>query len=293
MPRVPPHFKVRTSLMNHPKMVEVARDNDLLALYVRLGTMAIERFADRTDDSFVLHKAELLWATGRERASTARALLHRLCASSPIDAVERAGAFTIHIPNLAEKQGFAKRNGDRSCTPLPLPLTTTSKPPTAPRVSGSAGKGKAKDRKPAEPKIPCPGLDRWTEEQFREIIATRNCTPATLKRALAAVIRWHEDGASKAARVTRTRRRWVIYLRDQDWPYEGSGNGNGRATPGYTPPPAEFQKAEGTPVAELSEAEREQAAKDTAAVRQKLGRAAARNAGANLSGEASDHIGGV
>ena len=66
MPRAKPHFKVFTTVRNHidcPFYGESA----LLSLWVRLGVEAIERFADRTHDRFVLHEAELLGLTGRDR----------------------------------------------------------------------------------------------------------------------------------------------------------------------------------------------------------------------------------
>jgi hypothetical protein len=46
MPRNVPHFKVMTSIMNHPKTTVMWGDNDSLAMWLRLGVLAIERFAD-------------------------------------------------------------------------------------------------------------------------------------------------------------------------------------------------------------------------------------------------------
>ena len=55
MPRVNPHFKVHTSTANHRKMVEVWGDNELLALWLRLGVASIERWADRHNGTFEVH----------------------------------------------------------------------------------------------------------------------------------------------------------------------------------------------------------------------------------------------
>lgn len=294
MPRVPPHFKVRTSLMNHPKMVEVARDNDLLALYVRLGTMAIERFADRTGDSFVLHKSELLWATGRERASTARVLLHRLCAASPIDAVERAGAYIIHIPNLAEKQGFSKRNGGRSCTPLPLPLPLPLKvqegPPSDPAAPRGSARKKRKEKKPPSPEH-LRLAEIWADLRFQTMETPRPTNPRTWAdsvrliverdgyslEALEAVIRWlysptgnlggangfrFECHSPVQARKNEKLPAIVAAMKRQENPVGRDSN--------YVPPPKAFEKPEGTPLSELTDEQLEKIRKDTAAVRAKL-----------------------
>jgi hypothetical protein len=126
----------------------------------------------------------------------------------------------------------------------------------------SVGKPKAKEPKCEEPSI--------SESSVKEISRKRGVSEREVLEALGRVRRWCDDAASKPARVKRTVRRWEIYLRDQDWPYEsstGNGRGNGQ---GYTPPPGDFEKPEGTPVSELSEADLEQARKDTAAARAKL-----------------------
>ena len=47
MPRVKPHAKIHCSLKNHRKTADAFSDNDLLATYVRLLLLGVERFADR------------------------------------------------------------------------------------------------------------------------------------------------------------------------------------------------------------------------------------------------------
>ncbi len=118
IPRQPPHFKLRVSIANHAKTVGVWIDNDLLAMYVRLGVLAIERYADKTADSFLLTEHDAMRVTCRRRSDHAWNALERLANQSPI-AVERtwneAGteARTAHVtfPNFAKKQGFGPRNG--------------------------------------------------------------------------------------------------------------------------------------------------------------------------------------
>ena len=47
MPRRPPHFKVFASIQNHRHTLGLFDDDALLAMYVRAGILAIERYADR------------------------------------------------------------------------------------------------------------------------------------------------------------------------------------------------------------------------------------------------------
>ncbi len=85
---------------------------------------------------------------------------------------------------------------------------------------------------PAKTKIPIPPLEQWPASVCENICSKRRVPPAHLKHAIDRVANWHEDGASRAARVKRTEPRWHIYLRDQDWPYEGfTGNGADRPDP--------------------------------------------------------------
>lgn len=103
--------------MNHPKTAALFGDNDALAMYVRLGVLAIERFADRTDDSFMIHDRELSLITGRRRADISRKSLRHLADISPIS-VERLGdVWRITFPNLSKRQGFGRKNGKVSSPP--------------------------------------------------------------------------------------------------------------------------------------------------------------------------------
>ncbi len=126
MPRSVPHFKIICSIMNHPKTAALFGDNDALAMYVRLGVLAIERFADRTDDSFMIHDRELSLITGRRRADISRKSLRHLADISPIS-VERLGdVWRITFPNLARRQGFMSKNGEKHAPPSSSPSNSTS-----------------------------------------------------------------------------------------------------------------------------------------------------------------------
>lgn len=104
----PKHFKVHCSIQNHEKTAAMAADNDLLALYVRLGMLAVERFADRTGGTFIVSDRELPRLTGKYRADVARTLLSRLANVSPTSAERDGDVWRITIPNFAKKQGFAE-----------------------------------------------------------------------------------------------------------------------------------------------------------------------------------------
>lgn len=183
MPRVPPHFKVRLSIQNHPKMAAVYADPFLFSLWVKLGLRAIAQFADNTGNSFVVHEPDLLPLTQKDRPARALELLDQLCRQSPLsfrrycatcepnaklapDSCHggatvmprscrlHAKCVMIHIPNLAKKQGFGQREtagmGDSSTTTT----TTTSKRLLSPAGDPAVREGeKATD---STRKKPCP-----------------------------------------------------------------------------------------------------------------------------------------
>lgn len=126
MPRGKPHFKVRLSVKNHDDLPAVYSSNDLFALWVRLGMAAIERFADRTGDRFIVPDRELMMLTGKGRLDVARTSLSRLADVSPISAERDGDVWRIHFPNLAQKQGFRPRNG--TVTGPPATATATATP---------------------------------------------------------------------------------------------------------------------------------------------------------------------
>jgi hypothetical protein len=142
MPRAAVHFKLHASIGNHRKTVSMYGDNELLATYVRLGVLAVQRFADRTGDSFIIHQSELLAITGRERSDSARRVLQKLVDSSPVEADYHGTSVHIKFPNFAKKQGFGSRNGAVILTPPTTTPTTTPTPtiltpepaPEAPKI---------------------------------------------------------------------------------------------------------------------------------------------------------------
>ena len=164
MPRVKPHAKIHTSLGNHRKTAEMFSDNDLLATYTRLIVLAIERFADRTNDSFIIHSREMLGITGTTRIDRALKVMDRLVASSPIALSQLADssplalrqlrgrtevAWKVSIPNFAKKQGFHARNG----TGMEYPPTPTPTPtPTKTTVTSRSGIAVAPEKR--SPKTP-------------------------------------------------------------------------------------------------------------------------------------------
>lgn len=150
MPRVKPHAKIHTSLRSHHKTAAMYSNNDLLSTYVRILTLAIERYADKTNDSFHIHDRELKDITGKGRIDVARKLLRSLAEVSPISARLEGDLWLISLPNFAKKQGFGPRNGKDGDTPqpqpqpLPLPRTDST---SRPSVAAAPEKGNPPTRK--------------------------------------------------------------------------------------------------------------------------------------------------
>ena len=144
MARVKKHFKLHASLANHRKTAALFADNDMLALYGRIGILAIERFADKTGDSFLVHPRELLVLTGRGRADVARRSLERLADISPISVESEGDLLRIGFPNFAEKQGFDGKNGSRSgSSPPPPPSPMKDQEGTAPERRPREGRSRS------------------------------------------------------------------------------------------------------------------------------------------------------
>lgn len=139
MPRAPKHFKIHCSIGNHRKTSEMAGSNDLLAIYVRLGILAIQRFADQTGDTFIVNIRELPWITGKKRSDSAKVLLQYLVDTSPILVRYSGDTCLITIPNFAKKQGFGHRNGVLKGYPATATATATSKPLESPSGTGPNG----------------------------------------------------------------------------------------------------------------------------------------------------------
>ena len=84
MARTVPHFKLHASIQNHRKTAMLFADNDLLAIYVRIGILLIERFADRTDDFAIVSGGDLITLTGCQQVSGAVQRMKRVAACSPV-----------------------------------------------------------------------------------------------------------------------------------------------------------------------------------------------------------------
>ncbi len=163
MARTRPHFKVHLSLQSHRRAVGVYADNDLLAMFVRIGMMAVERFAAKTDDSFTCSGLDLERLAGCRGVANARRRLARLVDVTRITLVEEGGhteatvrpegghaeatarprggqrnaTWRLTMPNLSRKQGFQHENStgtaaseSESESESESDLTTSSDPPT-------------------------------------------------------------------------------------------------------------------------------------------------------------------
>ena len=134
MPRVKAHFKVHLSLGNHAKTAAMFDDNDLLATWVRLGMLAVERRAGLTSDIFVVRREELPTLTGQKRGDSALRVWKKLLTSSPVVANYSEPIWTVEFPKFAEKQGFSEKNVG---PPIPMPTTKEEKKvPTEPVDDG-------------------------------------------------------------------------------------------------------------------------------------------------------------
>ncbi len=125
MARVRPHAKIHTSLGNHPKTADLYSDNDLLATYTRIMLFAIERYAAKNGDTFIVSKKEMLVLTGKGRIDAAKRVLGLLAEVSPISQRYTGDNCEITIPNFAKKQGFYSKNSTRTVKELRTPHTHT------------------------------------------------------------------------------------------------------------------------------------------------------------------------
>lgn len=164
MPRVKPHAKIHTSLGNHRKTADMFASNDLLAAYTRVLLLAVERFADRNEDSFCVHASELCRITGTSRIDRAMKVMDQLVASSPVALTQLPPSsdlastqlrpssvltWKLTIPNFAIKQGFAARKGQETEDPPAPAPAPSSKPPVSPTGAKDSPEAKAREAWPA------------------------------------------------------------------------------------------------------------------------------------------------
>ena len=117
MARPKPHFKVWTNISHHPRMAEVYADNDLLALWTRLGVLAVERYASQDSDILRVHRNEISALAGGKRRDKAEATLNLLAGKLELTCNKVGSYFEIAFRNLSEKQGFGPTNEQELCTP--------------------------------------------------------------------------------------------------------------------------------------------------------------------------------
>jgi len=147
-----PHFKLMVSVQNHRHTIGVYEDDALLAMFVRVGIMAVERFADRTGDSFLCSSLDLEKLAGCRGVANARRKLGRLEASSRLsvgreearggasvgpEGGQREASWRLTLPNFAKKQGFKS-------------VVSTQTVPSA-SASASATSTASKEKKDKEP----------------------------------------------------------------------------------------------------------------------------------------------
>jgi hypothetical protein len=140
--RIKPHFKVHHSIQNHPRTTAVYADNDLLAMWLRIGIAASERGAAHTGDVLYFSIYDLLRFAGlregepersfKASSSVGRDRLQRLSSLLGwlVDPPSRGHPGRLTFRNLAKKQGITTRGRRRlrvitRGSSLPYPLTST------------------------------------------------------------------------------------------------------------------------------------------------------------------------
>lgn len=185
MGKVQKHFKVHCSARNHRKTAEMYSDNDLFATWVRLGVLAVERFADRTNDSFYVSDLELMAITGKGRLDVARTLLSRLAHVSPTSASRDGDVWLISIPNFRKKQGFGEIFGRVTSASSSSSSTTTStkrreemeRAPSAPVADAPSQPAQTRRKS----KTSCPDkLEPEARDRIREWAPEHGVDPAQL-----------------------------------------------------------------------------------------------------------------
>ena len=102
----PPTFKVWPSVLRHPKTAQMATDPELFSLWVKLGIMAVERFAGTMDDTFIITTRELMAVSNRKQVKSALNLLSTLCELTPNSYRVEGEVVVIKFRNLSKRQWF-------------------------------------------------------------------------------------------------------------------------------------------------------------------------------------------
>jgi hypothetical protein len=106
-------------------MAEVYADNDLLALWTRLGVLAVERYASQDSDILRVHRNEISALAGGKRRDKAELTLNLLASKLELSCNKVGSYFEIAFRNLSEKQGFGPTNEQELCTPNTKTNTNT------------------------------------------------------------------------------------------------------------------------------------------------------------------------
>jgi hypothetical protein len=146
MPRRPPHFKIFTTVRSDSKLRGLWGSDSLLAMYVRAGILCVERFADRTQDSCLVNRHDLMDVAATQPMANAIKKLRSLVAATPLrlrceclntgrDVTDPAAkalggrcdpaaiplgprcdcaGIWLDFPNFAKWQGFKHENGEET-----------------------------------------------------------------------------------------------------------------------------------------------------------------------------------
>lgn len=204
MPRSVPHFKVHTSIQNHAKVMGLYDDDALLAMFVRLGLMAVERFADRTDDSFLCSGMDLERLAGCRGVANARRKLGRLEAAGGPRVLPEGGHFRVSFHNFAKKQGFRGENGAGTGTPATATATATTTAPKRER-GADAPAPKALSVPAPKAKIQKPEVFQGeARERIQKWAASKGFAPAVLNQGMERFREW-----APLKNATRTQDQWA------------------------------------------------------------------------------------
>ena len=143
-----PHFKVLCSIQNHEKIEGLFEDHDAFAIWVKLGLLAVERYADRTGDRFKVTVHDVRRITQRSRADHAWNALIRVADLSRIEVdpstISEGYAFVIWR-NFAKKQFPRREDGTRREGSASASATATTKePPLIPPAGGTRPRRKGR-----------------------------------------------------------------------------------------------------------------------------------------------------
>ncbi len=193
----------------------VYEDDALLAMYVRAGLMAIERYADQTEDGFLLSGADLCKIAGTAPVPNALRKVGRLLARSRLELGREGARWRLRIPNFAKKQ-FPRRYDVPSALPSASASASASKktPPLPPSREGGTARAPGKARTTEAPE----GLTRdqkasilaWAQQHVASGDLPKGAAdPKRLAAWVEACLDHFRAGAKRKADWTATCRNWI------------------------------------------------------------------------------------